>query len=127
MTDTRKLAYGTYHIDASNYDAAWGARLIYAEVMAGGTGVVWDRTDMTGSQADKDKLLAVLNGGAMKLAMDRLRKDAEVGLMDSRTEEAFVPYNDGNHDGRVMIVASPQRSYGYLYVTAVLKNKEEEV
>lgn len=102
--------------DLDQYPAGWGARLIYQEVTAGGTGIVWDRTDTFGEQEDKDKLLGLMNDGVMKQAMNEARRWIATGEMHSGSDVAFDLY-EGH---RIKVVASPQGSYGYLYITAVL-------
>lgn len=122
MTSTRTLAYGhRATVDFDKYPAAWGARLIYAEVAAGGAGIVWDRTDMFGEDEDRARLLELMNSGLMKEAMDQARYLMKVYSMDSGSEEVFELLQSKD----VLVVASPQRSFGYLYITAVLKPDPE--
>lgn len=114
MTTTNKLGYGTYHVqDADQYPAAWGARLIFNEVMGGMTGLVWDRQDAIGGDEEKKTLLGLLNGGVMDKALAEARKLGMYPGDDAR----FVLYDDVD----VQVIGSPQGSYGYLYVTALLR------
>lgn len=117
MTETT-LAYGTRRgIDPTAYPAAFGARLIYAEVIAGGTGIVHDRVHFIGDREDIDKLIRVLNGGKMKIAMEKFQKLHRFGTVASGTDETETLLDDDE----LRVVANPQKSYGYLYLTAVLK------
>jgi hypothetical protein len=136
MTETTtRLAYHTYHVDETQYPAAWGARLIHREVKDGGSGIVPDRQDLIGDDASRERLKILLNGNAVEVKVrdpkDRRRKitvtkrdgvlqQALDTIRDAwlreNSDEAFLAYDDGT----VRVVASPQASYGYIYITAVL-------
>lgn len=111
MTTKTKLAYGTYHVTDLGR-AAWGARLIFGEVMSGGRGIVGDRVDWFGTDEDRTELLEKLND-SFTVA---LRKARDLRIVPD-SDEAYTLFDDGD----LVIVASPQSSYGYLYLTAVLR------
>ena len=116
-TTTPKLAYGCRHLqyDPEKNESAWGARLIFREVKAGGLGLVADRTDAVGSLAEvsgtheQAPLLNELYAGLEELLTDVRRamwSPGNVGVM-RRTYRG------------IGFAASCQGSGGYLYVTAV--------
>jgi hypothetical protein len=94
--------------------AAWGARLIYPDDL------VWDRTDAIGEQVHKDKLFALLN--------ERAPQPKDFGPIlsrngiDSGSNVSIALYEDDE----VLLMGSPQSSYGYFYVTGVLKVPKDE-
>lgn len=125
MTDTvepRKLAYGHHRLLPDEHTiVGWGARAIFAEVMEGGQGVVYDRQDAFGP---KELFEAVLSP-----AIDRWFTTARTKLRswDSGSDEVVTEDLLIEHDGtwyRALIKGSPQKSYGYLYVTALLSDHD---
>lgn len=109
------MGFGCGHVkrDETIHEASWGARLIYSEVIEtkGMTPVVWDRQTPTGDEESVRLLFPVIDR-----AIDEFRKNRYMpGLTgDGRGRLCW-------RDGRVLVVMSPQGSYGYLYVTAVLE------
>jgi hypothetical protein len=89
--------------------AAWGARLIWPNDL------VPNRTDAIGEQADKDRLFALLNERAPQ-PKDYPAILARAGI--TTASNACVALYE---DDEVLVMASPQGSHGYLYVTGVLK------
>jgi hypothetical protein len=116
----KTLMWGCGAVNLDNADAAWGGRLIYNEVAEGGKGIVGDRVDMFGSEVVKTILLDAMNGGVMDKAMAEARKLHLKRRMTTGSREVFSLYRDRN----VEVVASPQGSYGYLYVTATFRGEE---
>jgi hypothetical protein len=123
-TDTEKtLRFHTYHLDHEPYPAAWGARAIFRPdagepaVGAGGGRVVDilpDRVDTFGSDEDKQVLFG------------HLLQHLDAELLDRKVARLGIRGNDDSahvllDDDVCKVVASPQASYGYLYITAVLK------
>jgi hypothetical protein len=118
-TDTEKtLRFHTYHLDHEPYPAAWGARTILdgRNYTPPHVDLVWDRQDCVGEQADKDRLLAHLNEH-LQFGKDFDWLVYEKGVRGGPQDERHVLLDDDV----VLVVASTQASYGYLYITAVLK------
>jgi hypothetical protein len=112
MTTAEKtLAYGTRHAaeDLKTARAAWGARLIWPNDILG------DRTDTFGSEPDKKLMFKLLNERAPQ--PDQYLHLLLAEDIDSRSHYSMVFYEDDD----IKVIASPQGSCGYLYVTAVLK------
>jgi hypothetical protein len=107
-----RFGCGYVVLDDAVHEASWGARLIYSEVVAGSSGVVWDRQTPDG-EADAVRLLFPV----IERATEEFRKRDYDLPPDSRGRLCW-------RDGRVLVVMSPQGSYGYLYVTAVLERVE---
>ena len=113
------LQFSSYHLrpDPEIHEAGYGARLIYDEVMQGGRGVVYDRQSIFGDQMAVEKqILPVLDR-----AYDRFRKMAnESSRWRGSSEHGRFTWREG----RVIVVMSPQGSYGYLYVSALLEHED---
>jgi hypothetical protein len=107
------FAFGCGHIkyDETIHEAKWGARLIYNEVTAGSSGVVWDRQTPAGEEFDVRALFPVVDK-----ALEVFREHQHELPNDSRGHLCWK-------DGRVLVVMSPQQSYGYLYITAVMERE----
>jgi hypothetical protein len=103
--------FGCGHVkyDENIHDAKWGARLIYDEVVRGGGGVVWDRQTPSGEAELVESLFPLVN----------------TALAQFRLQQYELPGNSRGHlcyrEGQRLVVMSPQQSYGYLYITAVLE------
>lgn len=110
------LDYGTYHltVDPAIHRAAWGARLIYKEVEDGQSGIVFDRCAPWGDQHDLTAIIAPNYERAMKSIRSILKYGDSWGGPD---ETGHIVWRDG----LVVLVASPQGSAGYLYVTIALE------
>lgn len=108
--------FGCSHVtlDEAVHEASWGARLIYSEVTAGGSGVVYDRQTPAG-EAETVQILFPL----IDRAMAQFREHQYELRGDSRGHLCW-------REGRALVVMSPQQSYGYLYVTAVLERLGHE-
>lgn len=115
------LRYGSQHakLEETVHDGGWGARLIYREVEEGSGGIVWNRQDAVG---DKDKIEKLLFP-AYERAMVAIRSVLGGWLYGFRgeSERGHILWRDGLS----VIVASPQQSYGYLYVTALLEKPDK--
>lgn len=108
--DTRPhLQYRCYHLDETGYPAAWGARTILDH---GRVDIVPDRVDTFGSDEDKNRLFEYLGEHLPREVLND-----KAGYLRGGDDEAHVLLDDDV----VKVVASPQASYGYLYITAVLK------
>lgn len=114
MTDA--LRFGTYHVKEPR--VAWGARLIYNEVVVGGRGIVWDRTDAIGPDDERKTFLEYLDRKVDNQPFDGIREAIANG-MGPGSDEAFTVYEDDV----VMATASPQQSHGYIYLTIVAKER----
>ena len=107
-----KLKWGPRTISVPDgVRAAWGARLIFPD------DVVWNRCDCDGEQEEKDALLAWLNGTVGARPWEHARVMAANGLLHAGGSEQVTLYEDD----RGVVLASPQRSHGYLYAIAYLK------
>lgn len=112
------FGFGCGHVkyDEAIHDAKWGARLIYAEVTDGYSGVVWDRQTPDGEKELVESLFPVVDR-----AMAEFRKPENMYTLtsDSRGRLCW-------REGPRLVVMSPQSSYGYLYITAVLEKPGHE-
>jgi hypothetical protein len=108
--------FGCGHLPLNEeiHEASWGARLIYSEVVAGSSGVVWDRQTPAGEPETVQLLFPVVDK-----AVAEFRK---VQYELSSDQSGHLCWRDG----RVLVVLSPQGSYGYLYITAVLEKEGHE-
>jgi hypothetical protein len=111
MSDTVGLAFKSYHLvpDWNIHEAAWGARLIFEEIGQGGTGIVYDRQDAYGS---KERLEA--SDALFRRFIKVMRWAIQHYYVESSSRDRWFL-----RDGLDVICASPQGSYGYLYVTMV--------
>ena len=101
------LSFGLHRVIPDGVEAAWGARLIEP------ADLVSDRIDLWPAQGPaSDKLLAWLNGGALDTARARLRKEHPLPQSDL----ALTLLEDGTG----VIIASTNRSHGYVYLAAWL-------
>jgi len=105
--------FGCGHLrpDPEIHDASWGARLIYSEVTSGSSGVVWDRQTPDGEPENVQRLFPVIDR-----ALAEFRKPENQYRLDSGSRGELC-WREGN----ALVVMSPQGSYGYLYITAVLE------
>jgi hypothetical protein len=110
--------FGCGHLPLNDeiHEASWGARLIYKEVADGYGGVVWDRQTPEGNPETVQLLFPVIDR-----ALEEFRKPENLYTLDSG-QSGHLCWRDG----RVLVVMSPQGSYGYLYVTAVLEKEGHE-
>lgn len=113
------LDFGSYHheYDPLKHEAAWGARLIYREVLDGGDGIVWDRI----ASINPDALVKNRWLGAVGKFLDLVRAS---GL--SGGSEEVLGLREAVDGGRKFftVVGSPQGSHGYLYVTLTLEDSQ---
>lgn len=115
MTE-EQLRFSSYHLklDPERHLAAYGARLLWDEVIAGSGGVVGDRQDAWGDRtALKDLVFPVVNRWTQLV-----RERASAYALNSGSNEAIEL-----REGPILVVGSPQGSYGYLYVTAVFEKE----
>ena len=107
------LKFSSYHLvaDPARHAAAYGARLIWAEVIDGGAGVVHDRQDSFGAREDVESLFPLV-----ELWTRQVREAYRAGALDPGSEGPVEI-----EDGPRRVAGGPQRSFGYLYVTAVLE------
>ena len=113
--------YGTYHADKFEADARWGARLIHREVNDGLTGLVGDRQSGFGDRAhDLVGLMAKHN------VLGQATGHARSLRLQGNDDSVHTLFDETFDDDHVVVLGSPQGSYGYLYVTALLNPREEE-
>lgn len=112
-----RFGCGHIKVDPEIHEASWGARLIYTEVAEarqGQTPVVWDRQTPDGDPEKVRLLWPVVDRAMDEFRLHRYELDSA-----SRGHLCW-------RDGRALVVMSPQGSYGYLYVTAVLEKEGHE-
>ncbi len=102
MVDTPSWGYHGVEV-APDAVAAFGARLIFSEVMEGGRGLVSSRRAYVGEPGHSDDI-----GRGFEGLLERVRS-----LRLSENSRDVVSFNDGN----VFASGTPNGSYGYLYVT----------
>jgi hypothetical protein len=99
---------------------AWGARWIFPNDH------LFDRQDMQGSDEDMEALKLWLNSQPTK-AFSKSREAASYAadsyMMTQADSDILVFYKDA----RGVVVGSPNRSYGYVYVAAWLHNGVAEL
>lgn len=110
--------FGCGHVPLNEeiHEASWGARLIYSEVAQGSSGVVWDRQTPSGEPGSVESLFPVVDE-----ALAEFRKPENLYRLTS-DQSGHLAWRKG----RVLVVMSPQGSYGYLYITAVLEREGHE-
>ena len=95
--------------------AAWGARWIFPD------DIVWDRTSWYSPDMEAYEALKTwLDSGALMKARVAARERSRSGALTPVGQETVVLHQD--EVGK--IVANPQRSHGYLYVAAWLKESD---
>ena len=104
------LTFGLSSAVPPEAKAAWGARLIFRESSRGKFCILYDRQSAVGDKEHKEELGRVLNLKALKEAAE-MWQTVSPGESD---REEYLLYDDG----RVRMKASPNGSYGYIYVAA---------
>lgn len=118
-TDERRLGFHTYTFDHAPYAVAWGARAILDNRGVNPfVDIVPDRVDSYGPQDGKDRLFAHLNEHMGRPVLNERALHLNLRGNDNTMHVLF-------EDDVVLVVCSPQASYGYLYITAVLKDSKE--
>lgn len=105
--------FGTYHLeyDPEKHEAYWGARLIFSEVAAGGRGLVGDRQSAVGDPVVVSRLFP-----AVDIWLIAARKAIEAWTLRADDND-ILEYEDGD----IIVRGSPQKSCGYLYVSAAVR------
>jgi hypothetical protein len=118
--DTSKYTYGSFSFGYSpavtgGHDAYWGARTIWKGY--GPMDIVHDRQSVLATdKATADRLVAHLNGGALKKANKTLDTLANRWEVSPGEANEVVLYEDAS----IRLVGNTNASHGYLYVTAIL-------
>ena len=113
-TDKISLAFGAHWLVPETAPAAWGARWIFPADQ------LWDRQGWHNpDSADAAALKTWLNGGALKKANAEARRLAKRYTMTQDDANTYTLYEDALG----IIQGTPNRSYGYVYVAAWLKEK----
>lgn len=138
MPDNISLPFGASWLLVPGTKAAWGARLIFPDDL------VWDRQGTAGDKDLADKTLEWMNAKVDMVHPERVwdpkteemktvlgdpvnmtifgharwkaHQLNEIGDMSPKDKKGYVLYLDGKGG----VVASPNGSYGYLYVAAYL-------
>lgn len=112
------LQFGLNPAVPESVTCAWGARWIFPDDM------LPDRQSFPGIDTPAgEKLRNWLNTGALKHARKKARLLAEKYIIEPNSGAQVTLHDDGTG----IIVANPNRSYGYLYVAAWLKEEEKEL
>jgi len=114
MLDNAQWGCGHVKYDPEIHDARWGARLIYSEVAAGSSGVVYNRQAPQGEKELVESLFPVVDR-----ALDEFRK---VKYELDSSQSGHLVWRENQR----VVVLSPQGSYGYLYITALLEKVGHE-
>ena len=118
------MTYGTYHASEIEGSARWGARLIAREVEMGLPGLVGNRQAGSGELANQ--LVALIkHTGALEQLLDAARDELDL-LHGGDDEITRVEIDDELNGHRLLGVACPQGSHGYLYVSFVLDPEEAQ-
>lgn len=113
MSDEKKLGFHCYHLKPEDkHIAGWGARLLYDEVKQGGSGLLWDRQSGFG----EERLIELEIWPVLTKFMSMVREWMLHNYSGSSSNDPLTLT-----DGKVTITGSPQGSYGYYYVTALLE------
>jgi len=121
--DTSKYTYGSFAWGYSpavtkEHAAYWGARTIWKGY--GPMDIVHDRQSVLATdKVTADRLVAHLNGGALKKANKRLDELANRWEVSPSEPNEVVLYDDAS----VRIIGNTNGSHGYLYITAQLKEE----
>ena len=118
MTMDTMFRFGCNHAkyDEAIHDATWGARLIYSEVTGGSSGVVYNRQTPDGDPDAVSSLFPIVDR-----ALAEFRKPENMYRLDSAQSGHLVW-----REGLRVVVMSPQGSYGYLYIRALLEKPDHE-
>lgn len=115
MASARNLAFGLKTVSGDR-PAYWGARAIIERdhrKLTNRISLVWDRQSLVfDSDADKAKLVSTINAGAL----ERFLRWAGDEFSSDESRTATVEF------GGIVFAADPRRSYGYLYITAWVKD-----
>ena len=114
--DEPKLAFG-YHVpDDANTDAAWGARMItqgaYLDFLGDRQSLVY-RTEEA-----RDKLTTALDGWVIKQMREVYKRKYDRFEVSPNYEHEFIIYEGKD----IMALANTNGSFGYLYISAWLKD-----
>lgn len=113
MDQTAKLEWGLFPIPDGEYLAIWGARAILED---GRIILLPDRQQMLGNLDTKDILCRWIN----HTGLPNLKHHIKTNCWNGSTEDIFIldlwPFQ---------LRASPRRSHGYLYLTAVIQGEEK--
>ena len=112
MNQNVQLEWGLTPIPKGEYVAVWGARAILED---GEISLLHDRQQMLGGTDAKEMLCDWIN----TVGLPHLKRHIKANHWNGRTEDLFTfdrwPFQ---------LRASPRRSYGYLYLTAVMQGEE---
>ena len=112
MIDTNQFRWGLTPLPEGELLAAWGARAIFQHRELD---FLHDRQQALGSE----KTRAILGKWIDRVGLPELKKHIKKNGWSSSTKEVFEL-----NRGPFMLKASPRGSYGYMYLTAVLKGME---
>lgn len=119
--------FGSAHLpnDPDTQLAHWGARLIYNEVLDGFSGIVGDRQTPDGpADLIEQRIFPHMDDfmGILREHMEYGAYNADPRIRFDNGEVLAVTFGDD-----VVVVASAQGSYGYLYVSAAVLKPEEPI
>ena len=109
MIDTAKLRWGLRQVEQADYLAVWGARATFAE---GELYFMPDRQDFMGEAVSVN----VLSNWINDTALPALKQHIKETNWSNDSKEIFTL-----NDNLFTLQASPNGSYGYMYLTATLQ------
>ena len=112
MIDTNQFRWGLTPLPEGELLAAWGARAIFQHRELD---FLHDRQQALGPE----KLRAILGKWIDRTGLPELKKHIKRNGWSSSTQDVFEL-----NVGPFMLKASPRGSYGYMYLTAVMKGSE---
>lgn len=104
--------------DPAKHRMAWGARLIYDEVVQGFTGIVWDRTDAISPEGEPERFsdaptaFTTMVEHALQQWLELIRREHTAGRLTMDSDKTYGLWYES-----VYTVGGPQGSHGYIYVT----------
>ena len=109
-----QLAWGLKHeLDGDQWTAAWGARAIWNE-NRNFIDLLWDRQGWSGDASKFEQLADWLNDVGLK----ELKRRMDDARLTQSGMDVVMQSSEPFH-----IWASPNASYGYLYITAAMKRE----
>ena len=112
MIDTAKLRWGLRSVEQADYLAVWGARATFAE---GELYFMPDRQEHIGDTV----LVCALTNWINDTALTALKKYIKETNWSNDSKEIFT-----RNDNLFTLKASPNGSYGYMYLTATNSEKQ---
>ena len=113
MIDITKLHWGLHPIEQADYLAVWGARATFSE---GELYFMPDRQEAIGDVVPVNTLANWLNDTALPALKQHIKETS----WSNDSKEVYT-----HNDRLFTLKASPNGSYGYMYLTATLQGRTE--